>query len=228
MFSILDLLFPKRCVSCRKFGYFLCQRCIQKLKTVGDICPVCERPSMVGETHQYCQTAYSLDGLTSVFLYTRPIKEAIHRFKYPPYIEKLAPILAELITDNLKKSKGFLFFVKIKPTLVPIPLHWWRKHLRGYNQTELLVRELANKLNLPEENILQRKKLSKPQSELSFKQRKANVAHIFTIGEKFKNSLSKNIVLIDDVWTTGSTLKSACLTLKRKGVIGVWALTLAR
>lgn len=228
MLSILDLLFPRRCVSCRKFGSFFCQGCIQKLKTVADVCPVCEKPAVFGETHKYCRTALSLDGLTSVFLYSDPIKQAIHRFKYKPFIENLAPILVKLMVDNLEQNKGFLFFIKKKPTLVPIPLHWWRKHLRGYNQTELLVKGLSFKLNLSAANILLRRKLSKPQSELSYKKRKENVAGIFSYNPEFNNKIPQGVILVDDIWTTGSTLKSACLVLKRKGVNSIWALTLAR
>lgn len=182
---------------------------------------------MVGETHKLCRSGFSLDGLTSTFGYTDPIKQAIHRFKYKPFIEKLAPVLAKLMLDDFNKRPGFKFFLKSKPVLVPIPLHWWRKHLRGYNQIELLVKELERQLNLPYADLLIRKKFTKPQSELSFKKRKSNVFGIFEAEEKHRH-LPKNIILVDDVWTTGSTLKSAGLVLKRKGVTGVWGLTLAR
>lgn len=225
---VLDLLFPKRCVYCKRFGAFFCQNCIQKLQKVGEICPVCERPSFIGETHKFCVTKYSLNGLTSVFCYKEPLKQAIHRFKYPPYLEKLADIFAGLMVNELKNNKGFTLFLENKPVLVPVPLYWFRKRIRGYNQTELLVKALSLKLNVGWNNVLVRNKATKPQSELTYKKRKENVAHIFSINPNYKNNIPANIILVDDIWTTGSTLKSACNILKRNTVKSVWALTLAR
>lgn len=223
--DLLELLFPKRCVSCKRYGNFLCKECIGKLEELNDICPVCERASMLGLTHSYCLAKYSLDGLTSCFYYNQPIKEAIHRFKYRPFITGLAPIFTQLFLKVINKKKGFKLFLKEKPVFVPIPLHWWRKHIRGYNQALILADELGRNLKMPVYDILFRNKLTKPQSELSYNQRKKNVANIF--GVKSSKYL-KNIVLIDDLWTTGATLKSACKILKQKGVSKVWALTLAR
>lgn len=125
----------------------------------------------------------------------------------------------------IKGKKGFAYFIKQKPTLVPIPLHWWRKHIRGYNQALILANELGRSLRIPVYDILVRDKLTKSQSELSFNQRKKNVANIFNVKS---NKLFRSIVLVDDVWTTGATVRSACKILKQKGANKVWALTFAR
>lgn len=201
---ILDLLFPKRCVCCRRFGNFLCNDCIDKL----------ERFPMS-------------DKIITAYTYNTQMKKIIHRFKYRPYIAGLAPILANLLEKVLRNNRGFMKFLEKKPVLVPIPLHFWRKHIRGYNQAELLVKELSKNLKIPWEDILIRTKYTKPQSELDFKSRQKNVSNIFKINPKI-TLLPKYVVLVDDLFTTGATLKSACRELKRKGVKEVWAITLAR
>lgn len=222
---ILDLIFPKRCVSCRRYGAFLCINCINTLRELNNICPVCEKPSIFGETHHLCRTKYSLDGLISGFYYAKVIKDAIHRFKYRPYITHLAPIFCQLLVKVIKNKKGFNIFLKEKPVFVPIPLHWWRKHIRGYNQALILASVLGKDLRTSVCDILIRNKLTKPQSELSFDQRKKNVENIFSIKD---SKLPKNIVLVDDLWTSGATIKNACKILKKTGANKVWALTLAR
>ncbi len=208
---LLDLLFPKRCVCCRKFGTFLCTDCIGKL----------EKLPIYNINQSY------LDGIVSAYSYNLQMKKIIHRFKYRPYITSLVPILSNLLEKVLKDNRGFVNFLKKSPVLIPIPLHFWRKHIRGYNQTELLVKELSKNLKLPWKDILIRTKYTKPQSELDYKSRQKNVSDIFEINPKI-SLLPKYVVLVDDVWTSGATLKSASRELKRKGVKEIWALTLAR
>lgn len=223
--SLLDFFFPKRCLNCSRLGVFICGKCAGNIETSLSVCPVCERASMLGDTHIRCRKLYSLDGLTSGFKYKTIIQKAVRLSKYQPYQYSLISNLAKLLYKNIILDKGFNFFIEKKPVLVPIPLFWWKKHIRGYNQAEILTRELGKLLKLPTQNLLSRKKQTKPQYGLSSKQRKANLSEAFTAKQ---NILPKAVILVDDVWTTGSTLKSACNTLKRRGVLAVWGLTLAR
>lgn len=223
---ILDIIFPKRCVSCKKFGQFFCLSCQRKLITTFDICPVCKLGSVYGKTHTKCKSRYGLDGFCASFVYRDPLRKAIHRFKYKPYIEELTTVFSDLLISKINKNRGVMNFLEYKPTIVPIPLHWYKKHLRGFNQTELIAKDLCKLLNLPFLDILERTKYTKPQSALTKKERQENVENIFTIKENFK--IPKSVILFDDVWTTGSTVKNATKTLKKEGVKEVWALTLAR
>lgn len=113
--------------------------------------------------------------------------------------------------------------------LVPIPLHPSRLRTRGYNQSEILARGLAEKLNLPLVNLLERIKKTIPQVGLERKKRIENISGAFSVVPN--PAIAKahpNIFLIDDVLTTGSTFLEAANVLKRNGVRKVWGIALAR
>lgn len=222
---ILDLLFPKRCVSCSKFGEFFCKECKSKIQFVqNQVCPQCQRPSISGATHYRCQTKLSLDGLISAVHYSGPARAAVHKLKYR-WVFDIASDLVNLITSktNLKK-----LFPNREFLLLPIPLHSRREAQRGFNQSEKLAAILGKILNWEiATDILVRKKNTKPQTELPAKLRRRNVIGAFKIINPKKAS-GKNFILVDDLVTTGSTLKSAGLVLKRAGAAKVWGLTFAR
>ncbi len=221
--NLLDLLFPKKCVGCRVSASFFFFSCLAQLVKVRDVCPVCAKPALFGQTHFNCQTKYSLDGLLSGFYYQGVLRKAIHRFKYKPYLEDLAFIFAQLLLpllQNQPKIKTFL----TQAVLTPVPLHWWRQHLRGYNQTWLLACHLGKGLGISVVDLLIRTKPTKPQASLSFTSRLKNVANSF----KVKTKPPLKVLLVDDVWTTGATLKNCCRVLKKAGAYQVWAITLAR
>ncbi len=224
---ILDILFPKFCVACGKWDTFFCRQCQGKLISSLTICPVCQRGAILGETHPKCRKKYSLDGLTSIFAYKQPMRLVIHKLKYKPYLSGLTPIIIKLIIGRLKNYSGLEFFLRGKPSIVPVPLHWLRKHYRGYNQVQLLSLELSRVLKLPHQDLLTRTKFSRPQAGLSFTARKENVSDIFTV-KKSNSKIPENILLVDDVWASGSTLTSCCTMLKKNGARRVWALTIAR
>lgn len=115
------------------------------------------------------------------------------------------------------------------PTIVPIPLFWYKENERGFNQVKLIEKELSKRLNLPFSNkLLVRKKMTASQTKLNPKDRLKNVADAFSTSPHILISSYPYILLIDDVWTTGATLKTAGNVLKRAGVKKVWGLTLAR
>lgn len=223
----LSLLFPRRCVACGKPGKYFCNRCKTKIKQVEyQVCPVCERPAIGGVTHPRCLTNCSLDGLTSFFIYDGPIKRAIKDLKYR-FVSDLAK---ELI--SLTEVAGHEFF---NPdfVLTPVPLHWQRQNWRGFNQSEVLGKIMAKKLGVKFiSGLLVRKKNTRPQVELKSKKRQKNIEGAFIFNPKIPHiiSVSKyhSIIVFDDVWTTGSTLRACGRVLKQAGVKKVWGMTLAR
>lgn len=228
---ILDFLFPKKCVGCRKIGSYFCTDCIQNIKQTDLVCPKCERLSIGGVTHLACRRRFGLDGLWSLGIYGEPLRQAIQKLKYR-YIEELAKILVNItveywaryqpfLLDEIKKSGGKNWLV------VPVPLHWYRQNSRGFNQSGLLAKDFAQKLGLKYEPILKRTKYTKQQAKLKGRERSQNIKNAFELDSKF-SILNSQIILVDDVWTTGSTLRECCYTLKRGGAKKVWALTLAR
>ena len=77
-FSLVDFIFPKKCVGCGKFGEYFCSKCFSKIEYVENpVCPVCQRQAVGGRTHPKCQTRYSLDGLVVACRYRNPVKVAI-------------------------------------------------------------------------------------------------------------------------------------------------------
>jgi len=184
---------------------------------------MCERAAIDGKTHPGCQTRYSLDGLTSLYRYDGPVKSAIKRLKYKPYLAALVDILLLSILSSIESKRDeFTTF-----TVVPVPLHPQRQRERGFNQAALVGKALATQLSLPfQEKVLKRTRYTKAQVLLAEKERRKNLAGAFAIVPSIP--VSPNILLVDDVWTTGSTMRICANVLKRAGAKNVWALTVAR
>lgn len=229
--EILDFLFPKKCLGCSKVGGYFCSNCLNLVSLDPErICPVCERPSIGGQTHPGCQTSTGLDGLTSIFAYKGIIKKGIGKLKYR-FVSDLASDLVEIFLASCGEDKVFSdFCLEKQPFLVPIPLHPQRERWRGFNQSALLGKMIAQNLGInfcPD--LLQRIKNTTPQIKLKEKERKANIKDAFQISPSSPSALlSSPLILFDDAWTTGATLKEAARILKRAGVKIVWGLTLAR
>lgn len=229
--NLLDFLFPKKCVGCKKTGSYFCQNCIQDIKQTDLVCPFCERLSLGGVVHPKCQRKYGLDGLWSLGIYNPPLKNAIHKLKYR-WIKQLSEILVNITLEYWAKYQPFLLD-KIKKDLgqnwviVPVPLHISRQNWRGFNQSALLGKALSQKTGLSYQDALLRIRKTKPQVSLKSSDRRQNIKGAFAFTTNY-NLPTTNCLLIDDVWTTGSTLKECCYVLKRGGAKHVWALTLAR
>lgn len=229
--NLLDLFFPKKCLGCGKTGGYFCAECLNFVSPASErICPVCEKPSIGGLTHPRCRTFTSLDGLTSVFAYKGIIKKAITKLKYK-FVSDIASDLVEIFLSFCGEDKTFSRICQqSKIVLVPIPLHPQRKKWRGFNQSELLGKMIADNLSikfLPD--LLIRIKNTTPQVNLREKERKVNIKDAFSLSLNSQLLINNySILLFDDVWTSGATLKEACKTLKRSGAKMVWGLTLAR
>lgn len=228
---ILDLFFPKRCVGCKKFGTYFCQNCVSSILQGDLICPICQKSAVGGQAHPICVSKYGLDGLWSLGLYKESLREAIIQFKYK-YVRELSKILIDVLVEYWAKHNPFLLD-EIKNShgvgwvVVPVPLHNYRKNWRGFNQSEILAQDLANRLGLKYVPFLKRIHYTTPQAKLKGNERRKNLKNMFEVSS-YKPLTINSILLIDDVWTTGSTLKECCYELKRNGAKQVWAITLAR
>ncbi len=231
MSLILNLLFPKKCVGCRRIGGYFCSSCIRNIKQADLVCPKCEKLSVGGQTHPVCRRKFGLDGLWSLGIYNNPLKEAIKQIKYRgvrELSESLVDVLVEywanfqpFVLDRIKKDRGVGWIV------VPIPLHWFRENSRGFNQSSLIGESFAKKLGLKYMEALKRARFTKSQVKLKGKERHLNIKDAFTLNTQYliRNT---NILLIDDVWTTGSTMRECGYVLKKAGAKQVWGITLAR
>jgi ComF family protein len=219
----VDSFFPRRCVGCGKAGKFLCPDCLRKLpRLVAPLCPKCGRPQASGIVCPSCrQRQIEIDGIRSLFRFDEVIRKAIHQLKYRN-LKAISPCLSELLADYLRSNS------LPGEALVSVPLHPRRLRERGYNQSSLLARDLASRIELPVfEDCLIRVKQAGPQARAAdVEERRRNVADAFVCREEKVDG--KQIILIDDVCTSGATLESCAVALKNKGAVSVWGLTLAR
>ena len=228
---ILNFIFPKQCVGCRQVGSYFCYECLSKISQTELVCPMCERASFGGITHPVCRRRYGLDGLWSLGVYDGILKLAIHKMKYN-FVKEFGEILAKIVLIYWANKGSSLLEQIIKSgaeewVLVPVPLHKYRKNWRGFNQAELIAQTLSEKLGIEYANVLIRVKNTKPQFELKAESRKSNINGAFALSKTY-NLKPITYILVDDVWTTGSTLKECCYILKKNGAKSVWALTVAR
>ena len=188
----------------------------------------------VDGTCRPCRNKTFLKGLFAAGKYENPIlREAINKFKYNS-IESLKKPLAELVIKYLEKEKLASIFAD--SVLVPIPLTWRRKINRGFNQSELLAKELSPILNCHFMNLLKRQKFNAPQAKIQdWKKRKENISGAFILSPSYpqiyrcRTSIKDaKVILVDDVATSGATLEEAARVLKEAGVKEVYGLVVAK
>lgn len=186
------------------------------------LCPKCGKPRPSGTLCSTCVSWQAeIDGIRSPFRFDGVMRQAIHQLKYRN-LRALAEPLAKLLNDYLTTNPipG--------EVLVPVPLHQKRLRERGYNQSSLLAKELGKLTNLPVvDDCLIRQRHAPPQARSStVEERRSNVAGAFVCRDhRLQN---KQVLLIDDVSTSGATLDAGAAALKAAGATSVWGLVLAR
>jgi ComF family protein len=221
--TALNLLFPCWCLGCGREGQLICPSCKRKLPRINSpICPRCGSPQSSGIICPACYShQHEIDGIRSPFRFEAVIRQAIHQFKYRN-LRAIAEPLADLLGDYLADKA-----IPVE-VLVPIPLHHKRLRERGYNQSELLARELGKLVALPVvADCLIRERHAPPQAvATSVSERQNNVVNAFVCHDQ--RLKDRKVLLIDDVATSGATLNACAATLKAAGASSVWGLTLAR
>lgn len=223
--GILDLVFPKTCLGCSREGEYICGICLTKVRLLKPACPCCEKPSIDGFTHIKCQKKYGLDGLICPWKYEGVIRKAIPALKFK-YATEVGRELSENFVSAIK-SQYTKYYIPNTGVLVPVPMHWHRENVRGFNQSVEIGKLVAAEMGWGfTPDLLIKDKPTTSQVELSVEDRKQNLKGVFSLNTG--TSLPNSVILFDDVFTTGSTLKEATKVLKRAGVNKVWGLTIAR
>ena len=222
-----DLLFPKFCLGCGFLGAYICLNCQKKLNYIkSDFCLYCGKSSLYGFTHPGCRRDFGLDGFMSIFYYNNLLKKIIKSIKYRLAVEVWRELCLVIDPDKLEKI-GFYKNSQRKFFLQPVPLHPGRLAARGFNQAKIITQFFNQFLQFPINDDLIRKKDTFSQAQLkSNQERYKNVRGAFAVASPA--AADKNFILIDDVITTGATLKQAAGTLKRAGAGRVYAMTLAK
>jgi len=187
----LDLLFPPRCYICSRLGSYFHPRCFSYLDSLPFIPP-----------------SASDQGRLSLFKYHGPIRRAITDLKYS-FVSHLVPDFSSLVCHKLKTNFPNLlkYWQKFHYSFVPIPLHSRRQRFRGFNQSALLASRLASDLKLGYSRALLRSRPTSPQAQLSRSERLKNLGQPFCLNPT--SPLPQNIILFDDVYTTGATITAA-------------------
>ena len=185
------------------------------------LCPKCGRPRSSAILCPNCVSWQAeIDGIRSPFRFDGAIRQAIHELKYRN-LRAIAVLLAQLLDD----------YLTISPVpgevLVPVPLHRKRLRERGYNQSRLLAQELGKLTSLPvSDDCLIRERHTAPQARTTtVDERRSNVADAFSCRDQ--SLQDKQVLLIDDVSTSGATLDACARALKEAGAASVWGLVLA-
>ncbi len=207
------LFFPPICVGCQKRipqnQTLVCNSCRQQLQYLSD------------EMILNKEIPENLNVIIPVYVYDERVKGIIHALKYQGF-KSLGIALGELIASHVKSK------IKIEPNtiLMPIPLHPIKYRERGYNQSYFIAKGLENTLNLNlKNNVLKRTKNTITQTHLTALERHQNMQEAFKLMDGVDFSQIENVILVDDVFTTGSTLNSAAGVLKSAGVDSVIGVT---
>lgn len=220
--NVLDFLFPPTCVSCRKEGSWVCHACKGAFtRHANDQCPFCKKSSVRGFLCLWCRKHYALSQVIAAVAYDEHVRRIIHAIKFG-YVSLCIPLLAPLLHDAWRIYGG-----EGSPIVVPIPLHARRMRERGFNQAALLAKEFALYAGFEyRDDVLVRTRATHAQAELPREDRLCNVEGAFAC-RKSANVHDAHVLLVDDVFTSGSTLNEAARTLREAGAREVRALTFA-
>ena len=230
--TLLDLIFPTKCVNCGKKGKYFCDACVSKVSLNKQICLICERPSVFGQTHSLCKNKSNIGGVYSFFEYKEIIRKAIIEFKFK-YVTDLEESFWKRIFSEIERRRQDFFLIdkflkEKKPVIIPVPLYWYKQNLRGFNQSCAFGKRLSDLYKLPfSEKIVIRASNTKPQAKLTQTQRKENLKGVFEKNNNV-NTSGNNFVIFDDILTTGSTIKEINKVLKENNAGEVWGMTIAR
>ncbi|MEK7597121.1 MAG: ComF family protein [Patescibacteria group bacterium] len=230
---LIDLLFPKFCLGCGYVGVYLCQSCQNKLKPIeSDTCLYCKKPSLFGLTHPNCINKLYVDGLVTIYHYNPILKKVIKNIKYRLAVQVWQEFY-KIIEPQVIIKLGFYKKLSLDFVIQPIPLSQIKYNERGFNQAKIISNFFKKFLHFPIVDLLVRKReiLSQAQTK-NKKARYLNTRGAFAINNKCRDAKfcvsNKNIILIDDVVTSGSTVNEAAKVLKKAGAKKVYVLALAK
>ena len=238
IYGLIEIIYPKRCLGCGKrlvgkhqssVEEFICLNCQSLIKrNLPPFCRSCgRRLNPKACTSNICTSCIKnqmhFDRAFSPFLYEDTVRTLIHEFKYKRK-DYLGEILANLMIDFIAEYSLPIDYLDL---IIPIPLHKTKLREREFNQAQVLSEYIGKKFNKPViNNVLTRNRLTKTQTGMNNQERFLNAKGSFSLTDNFALE-GKNILLVDDVLTTGATSSEASYVLKNAGANIVFVLTLA-
>jgi len=216
----VDAVFPPRCVTCRAFGRFVCDDCsAQMTQARHPRCDVCWQPGADSLCARCRHEPPAFTSVRSVYPYGGPARDLVHALKYSG-VSAVAPVMAIEMAESLLDWKPEV------TVIVPVPMAGFRRRRRGYNQAELLAREVGRRAGIPVAvRALSRRAGPSQVEQPDEAARRANAREAFAAG---RERVIGEVLLIDDVMTTGATLDACASVLKSAGAERVYGLTFAR
>lgn len=222
--KILDIFYPRCCPVCQKIlkdqRRMICPECEKKLQPIGHPrCYKCGKPIEEGEYCKDCQKhTHIFDQGRGIFVYDGIMRRSVTRYKYygcREYGDFYAKTMYRYAWKNLNQWKPDL--------IVPVPIHKSKERLRGFNQAAYLAERLSCYTGIPvDTDLVQKVVKTKSQKKLNAMQRRKNLEKAFLVT---KNIRGKDILVIDDVYTTGSTIDAMAGCLRKRGAKNIYFLT---
>jgi ComF family protein len=230
--GLLALLYPPHCARCGAdtvSGVHLCSACAEQAKKIkAPYCHQCSQPfdgAIEGEfTCSNCrERVFHFDCAVTRYLSRGVVRDFIHRFKYDRHFylrHPLADWMFEALDDERIRAQPFDAFV-------PVPLHPARFRERDFNQAEVLAKLIAKRTGQPVLKALKRIRYTTTQTRLDREQRMENLRNAFRVRHASAVQ-SRHLILVDDVFTTGSTVEECARVLRQAGAASVRVVTVAR
>lgn len=228
--TLLNWLYPPRCFLCSRLldsgEEFLCTDCRRELPRIRE--PFCKKcgKELREDTEEYCgdcrKTHHRFEYGFALLSYTEEAAGMLARFKYKnrrQYGRWLGEALAETYRIPIRGMGAAV--------LVPVPLHKRRERERGFNQARILAEAIGEQTGIPVADILLRARNTKAQKELDYEERLANLEETLALADGWEGRVPEAVVLVDDIYTTGSTIEACTAVLKKNGAEKVYFLAAA-
>jgi len=225
---LIETVWPTRCASCGRIGAVACNDCLKLLTPLSPLrCPGCQRPSRGGRSCSACRSRTFIDRAVAATAFTDTAEAFIHSLKYRG-VRALCGPLSLRLCDIIHTQQETQAIFATNPTVIPVPLHAIRLRERGFNQAELIAQHIARITAMPlDTTSLVRIRETGQQVRTSGRiERRENMLGAFGVSEVHRIE-GRDILLVDDVVTTGATLEDCARALKEAGARSVSALTFA-
>jgi len=216
---LLDIFFPRRCVECNREGEYICNKCSLFIT----------------------ESLNNINGLTSVWDYDGVIRKALKEVKYrytKDILNELIERAFKIILNDQNRFNGLLtFLINEKPVVTYVPMYKKKERARGFNQSEIIAQKIGKIFNLEVVELLRKTRETQSQTKLNREEREENVRKSFAEARPFPSqappqgtglSRRRNVLLVDDIFTTGATMGECQKILKEMGVEKIRCFTLAR
>ena len=224
---LLTFIYPKTCMSCNTLLNYntkieLCDNCAKDFNPYrGNRCITCDRPiDNTGECSICKSEKIYFEKGYCVYPYAGAVRNTILNFKFKNmalYYTYLGSKMTEYYFEYIMESYDYI---------TAVPIHKKKLKVRGYNQAELLAEYISEQINIPYCTVLKRTVTTKPQNALNKKERVVNIKNAFSLIDNI-NIKNKSILIVDDIFTTGTTINECCKVLKKAGAFKVDFLSLS-